>query len=325
MSNITQLFPPCPKFTEKDIPDQTGKVHIVTGGTSGVGFELAKILYQKNATVYIAARSAEKIDSAISAIRKENESSLGKLQPLLLDLADLSTIKPAAEQFMAQETRLDVLFHNAGVMGTAPEAMSSQGFELQLATNALGPFLLTRLLEPVILRTATSGRASPGSVRIVWVGSMLALGTPQGGVVWDAHTGQPRVHADMMSNYMQSKAGVTFLASEYAARLADHKVISTSLHPGMMKTELQRHMPAPVRGMMGVVFKGPAYGAYTELFAGVSPGVQIRDSGRYIIPWGRFGTVPEHMAPGLKGEHEGGAGTAKKFWDWCEERTEAYR
>ncbi|KAI1498029.1 hypothetical protein F5X99DRAFT_412492 [Biscogniauxia marginata] len=324
MSNMSQMFPPCPKFTEKDIPDQTGKVHIVTGGASGVGFELSRILYRKNATVYIAARSTEKINKAISTIKKEYGNSLGMLNSLLVDLADLTTIKPAAEQFMSREGRLDVLFHNAGVMGTAPETVSSQGFELQLATNVLGPFFLTRLLEPVILSTSKT-HVSPGSVRIVWVSSMLALGTPKGGVIWDPDTDQPLLYSDMMSNYMQSKAGVTFLASEYASKLRSHNIISTSLHPGMLKTELQRHMPAPMREVMGVVFKGPVYGAYTELFAGVSAEVQLKDSGRYIIPWGRFGSIPEHMAPGMKREHEGGTGMAKRLFEWCEETTKEYR
>ncbi|KAI1139305.1 NAD(P)-binding protein [Hypoxylon sp. FL0543] len=324
MSQFSQLFPPRPKFTDKNVPDQNGKVFIVTGGASGVGFEVSRILYEKNATVYIAARTASKIQNAIEDIKKLYPGSRGRLEALVLDLANLETIKPAVENFISKEQRLDVLFNNAAVMGTSPEDKSAQGYELQMGTNALGPFLLTRLLEPILLRTAAQEN-SPGHVRIVWVGSMLDIGTPKGGVVWDSQTGEPLVHSAMMANYMQSKAGITFLAHEYAKRLGGKGIISTSLHPGMMKTELQRHMPAPVRTAMGVVFKGPVYGAYTELYAGFSPEITSKENGRYIIPWGRLGSVPEHMAGGMRSRDEGGTGSSERFWDWCETVTSSYR
>ncbi|KAI1372083.1 NAD(P)-binding protein [Hypoxylon crocopeplum] len=305
MSQFSQLFPPCPKFTDKDVPDQSGKVFIVTGGASGVGFELSKILYEKNATVYIATRTAAKIHDAIKDIKGQYPASRGKLESLILDLENLDTIKTAVDSFTSKEQRLDVLFNNAG------------GYELQLGTNVLGPFLLTKLLEPILLSTAAH-YPSPGSVRIVWVSSMLDVGTPKGGIVWDSQTDGPSLHPDMMANYMQSKAGVTFLGYEYAKRLGDKGIISTSLHPGMMKTELQRNMPAPMHTVMGVVFKGPIYGAYTELFAGFSPEIQSKDNGSYIIPWGRLGSVPEHMAPAMRSKEQGGTGLSEKFWDWCE-------
>ncbi|RYP57980.1 hypothetical protein DL770_010530 [Monosporascus sp. CRB-9-2] len=224
MSTASQMFPPCPKFTDKDVPDQTGKVHIVTGGASGIGFELARILYQKNATVYIAARSEDRITSAIKTIQEKCQNSKGRLEAMALDLSDLTTIKPAVAKFMAKDERLDVLFHNAGVMATPVESKSAQGHELQMATNALGPFLLTKLLEPVLLHTAK--HSSSGSTRIVWVASIMALGTPKGGIVWDTAAGQPSLLSDSFANYMQSKAGVIFLAHEYAKQLKKTGIIS---------------------------------------------------------------------------------------------------
>ncbi|KAI1412091.1 NAD(P)-binding protein [Hypoxylon sp. FL1857] len=324
MSQFSQLFPPCAKFTDKDVPDQSGKVFIVTGGAAGVGFEVSRILYEKNATVYIAARTASKIQSVISNIRNQCPNSKGRLEPLILDLANLETIKHAVEDFISKEQRLDVLFNNAGVMGTNPNEKSAQGHELQMGTNAVGPFLLTRLLEPILLRTAAQ-EGSSRSVRIVWVSSMLDFGTPKGGVVWDSQTDAPVLHSDMMANYMQSKAGLTFLGHEFAKRLGDKGIISTSLHPGILKTELQRNMPVPMRAAIGVVFKGPIYGAYTELYAGFSPDITSKDNGRYIIPWGRLGSVPEHMAGGMRSIGEGGTSSSEKFWDWCEAITSSYR
>lgn len=121
MSQFSQLFPPCAKFTDEDVPDQSGKVFVVTGGATGVGFEVSRILYEKNATVYIATRTASKIRNAIDNIKKQCPASRGRLEAMVLDLANLETIKPAVESFVSKEQRLDVLFNNAGVMGTGPD------------------------------------------------------------------------------------------------------------------------------------------------------------------------------------------------------------
>lgn len=95
-------------------------------GATGTGLELTKMLYAKNGTVYIATRSLQKIQTAIETIRDLHPSSQGQLHALVLDLADLRSIKPAAMKFRSQEERLDVLFHNAGVMGTSTDAKSAQ-------------------------------------------------------------------------------------------------------------------------------------------------------------------------------------------------------
>ena len=123
---LSAVFPPAPTFTDANLPSLTGKVYIITGAASGVGFELAKILYLKGGTVYIAARSAARCSGAIKQIleqtsnsgssKKEKEYAKGKLESMVVDLSDLTTVKPAVEQFLKSETRLDVLVHNAGVM-----------------------------------------------------------------------------------------------------------------------------------------------------------------------------------------------------------------
>jgi retinol dehydrogenase-12 len=100
------------------------QVYIITGAASGVGIELAKILYSKNATVYIGARAEKRAQGAITAIKSEIRSSSGLLRSFVVDLANLSTIKPAVEKFNAEEARLDVLFQNAAVM-TPPAGSKS--------------------------------------------------------------------------------------------------------------------------------------------------------------------------------------------------------
>jgi len=118
-STFSALFPPAPSFTDKDLPSLAGKVFIITGAASGVGFELAKMLYSAGGTVYIAARSVSRCEGAIEKITVQTTSgkkAAGKLKPMILDLADLSTVKTAVDEFLRQETRLDVLVNNAGVM-----------------------------------------------------------------------------------------------------------------------------------------------------------------------------------------------------------------
>lgn len=128
----SQLFPPKPTFTEENLPDQTGKIVIVTGGNSGVGFELVKILYTKGAKVYMAARIEAKAREAIDSIVKTTagKEGLGEIKYLHLDLADLATIKKSAVEFSAQEKKLDILWNNAGVAAMPAHLKTEQGYEM---------------------------------------------------------------------------------------------------------------------------------------------------------------------------------------------------
>lgn len=186
------FFLPAPTLTEQNLPDQTGRVFIVTGGYAGVGKELAGILYQKNGTVYIAGRSSEKGVAAITAIKEAHPSADGRLEFLHVDLADLSSIKESVSTFTKREQRLDVLTNNAGVMTPPPGSLSEQGHELQMGTNCLGPFLFTSLLTPLLEKTAAS--STPGSVRVTWAASLATLAAPTGGVEFESSSGNPKVH-----------------------------------------------------------------------------------------------------------------------------------
>lgn len=114
-----QLFPWNTCFTEKDVPDLTGKVVIVTGSNSGIGYEHVKMLYEHSATVYMATRSAAKADAAIAKIKAQHPESRGRLEFLSLDLSRFGTIKASADTFLGSEDRLDVLVQNAGIMQPA--------------------------------------------------------------------------------------------------------------------------------------------------------------------------------------------------------------
>ena len=230
---FSQVFPPAPTLTEANLPSQKGKVFIVTGGYSGVGQGLAGILYGAGGNVYIAGRSREKAEAAIKEIKNTTataDSSNGKLEFLDVDLSDLASIKPAAEAFGAKESKLDVLFNNAAVSLTPATAKSAQGHEMILATNCLGPLLLTQCLLPYLKVAAET--SSPGSVRVVWSSSQVVDFAPTGGIKMSEIENTP---SDDTKRYMNSKTGNWFLASEYARRTAiENRILSITQNPGAL-------------------------------------------------------------------------------------------
>ncbi|KAG0650273.1 Short-chain dehydrogenase reductase [Hyphodiscus hymeniophilus] len=322
MSQIwSQFYPPKPTLTEKNLLDQSGKVFIVTGGYAGVGAEMVKILYEKNAVVYIAGRNASKADIAIKKILSTVPKSTGRLEFLQLDLDDFTQIKPAAEKFLAQEKRLDVLWNNAGVMNPPEGSKNKQGFEQQLATNCMSAWMFASLLRPLLVSTA---QISPrGSVRVTFTGSLMAeLGAPKGGVnLEDPNFTQGGGKSQL---YGQSKAGNILIASEFAKRVKDDGIIVLSLNPGNLKSELQRYAGKVANTFNKILLHDPIYGAYTELFAGLSPNITIADSGKYVIPWGRFADLKKDLEASIKTKAEGGTGVAADFWVWIEDQTRQY-
>ncbi|CAO2653224.1 Nn.00g026350.m01.CDS01 [Neocucurbitaria sp. VM-36] len=339
MSTTSQICPPTPSFTESSLVDLSQKVYIITGATSGVGLSLAKILFNLHATVYIGARSLEKFNATTTILQKDCPDSKGRLKPFIADMADLSTIKPSVETFIKEEWRLDVLFLNAGVMTPPAGSKTKDGYDLELGTNCLAPFLLASLLLPLLSTTASHFCHPNPSIRVVWVSSLLNLGTPKGGVQFDPTTGAPK-QLKAMENYMQSKAGVYLLATEFAKRLYTRSVkrveemeahtLSNSnpsgvqhvaMNPGFVRTSLQRSIPAPMRTIMSTVFKGPEYGAYTELYAGLGPDVR---SGDFVIPWGRKGDVSAHIKESTVGK-EGQDSVSVRFYEWCEEQIQSFK
>ena len=140
--------------------------------------------------VYIAGRSEANAQSAILKIKIISTTSPGELGFLLLALDDLAIIKPAVEAFTARESKLDVLFNNAGVALPPLGSVSAQGHELQMATNCLGHYLLTQLLLPILLKTAES--TSAGAVRVIWTSSIsVDLSAPKCGIIISDLTNPP--------------------------------------------------------------------------------------------------------------------------------------
>lgn len=171
----------------------------------------------------MAARSSAKATSTINGIVAANPHSSGTLVYLHLDLDDLSGIKKSADEFLSKEQRLDVLWNNAGLMIPPKGTTTKQGYEKQLGTNALAPFLFTKLLTPILLSTARV--APPGSVRVIWLSSVMAENlAPNGGV--DMNNLDYKMEKYAMQKYAVSKAANTLYSAEFARRYGDNGLIS---------------------------------------------------------------------------------------------------
>jgi NAD(P)-dependent dehydrogenase (short-subunit alcohol dehydrogenase family) len=316
---FSQLFPPSPSLTERNLPSQKGKVFIVTGGASGIGRELASILFQAGGKVYIAGRSEVNAKQCIEDINLSinDTSSAGQLEYLPLDLADLKSIRSSAEAFKNKESKLDVLWNNAGISLPPTGIVSKQGHELQMGTNCLGPFLFTQLLLP-LLKTAAQG-SPQGSVRVVWTSSLMVdLSAPKGGMVMADLASPPH---DKTKNYTASKTGNWFLASELAREVGQYGILSLTQNPGSLSTNLLRNAKWVKLASSPLLYHAKM-GAYTELWAGLSSELTIGMNGGYVIPWGKVHPSPrEDLLDALKSVEEGGTGQAGEFWKWCEEQT----
>lgn len=157
-------------------------------------------------------------------LKSSHPNSKGELEYLKLDLGDLTTIKGSAEEFLKKEKRLDVLFNNAGVMVPPQGSVTKQGYELQIGTNNVAPFLFTKFLTPLLVETAKT--AEKGSVRVVWVSSSAAeRSSPQGGVEMD-NLRYEREDKGPWHKYGVSKAGNILHSSEYAKRFGGEGILS---------------------------------------------------------------------------------------------------
>ncbi|KAH6912848.1 hypothetical protein BKA70DRAFT_1265223 [Coprinopsis sp. MPI-PUGE-AT-0042] len=304
-SFISQAFPPASKFSVNDIPDLTGKVAIVTGANSGVGKETAKALLAKNAKVYVAARSQEKAQDAIRDLKGQTGKDAIWLK---LDLADLKSIKSAAEEFSSKEKELHMLYNNAGVMHPPRDQVTAQNYDLQFGTNVLGHFYFTKLLMPVLVSTAKS--TPNGRTRVVHTSSSASL---RGNLNFDTFKDGPaRRKTFIFALYAQSKLGNVVLANEFAKRYGHEGVISSSCNPGNLDSELWRHLNPVIRPVARLFFYPSTMGALTQLWAGTSE-AGLDFNGKYLIPWARVGK-PNPLALDEK--------LGADLWKWLEEQVE---
>ncbi|KAJ6490453.1 NAD-P-binding protein [Mycena vulgaris] len=296
------MFPPKAKWSASQIPDLSGKVVLVTGGSGGIGKETAKILLGKNAHVYIAARNATTGEQAV----KELTKATGKTPVFLkVDLADLKSIKAAVQEFRSKETKLDILFNNGGVMFPPLEKTTVDGYDLQFGTNVLGHFYLTKLLLPELFAGAQS--SPDGKARVVNTSSMGHMLMP--GLDFDTFKDGPaRKKSDPKKLYGQSKFANVVFSNELARRYADRGIVSIALHPGNIKTDLSRHSSRVEQALTGWMLYPISLGVLTQLYAGTTAEA-LQYNGKYLIPWARVGKPHPDTD---------NAEQAAKLWDWLD-------
>ncbi len=258
------------QWTAADMPDQTGRVAIVTGANSGIGYETARALAAHNAHVVLACRSLDKAEGAKARLLKEMPEASLHVMPL--DLSSLASVRAFAGAFLAAYDRLDLLINNAGVM-VPPLTKTEDGFELQFGTNHLGHFALTGLLLPLINHTPHA--------RIVTVSSTAHK---MGKIDFDNLNAEKSY--SKWPFYGQSKLANLLFTYELQRRLAQagETTLAVAAHPGWTATNLQQHT-GQVQFLNRFFAMTPEQGALPTLFAATAPDVS---GGAYFGPDGFF-------------------------------------
>lgn len=236
------------------------------------------------------ARSEEKTRKAIESIKTATPRSTGEMIFLRLDLADLPSVKTSAEEFLRREKKLDVLFNSAGVGFPEKGSKTQQGLDLQLGVNCLGPFVFTKHLTSRLISAAKTSQ--PGATRVVWVASSASEAiTPK--AMMEA---LPQIeNKSTATQYFVSKLGNFLHSSEFAARHKSDGVVSVSLNPGNLDTELWRTQGTLTAWVLRhTVLYDSIFGAYTILFAGFSPEVTLEKSGSYG-EWSKTYTLYQNL------------------------------
>lgn len=295
-------------WTLKDIPEQSGKVIVITGANVGLGYEAAKALVEKGAEVVLAVRTVSKGNDAEAKIRESVPNGL--VHVMELDLSNLASVKSFAENFKARFNRLDVLMNNAGVMAM-PEMKTKDGFELQFGTNHLGHFALTGQLMDILLKTPNS--------RVVNVSSLAA---ENGAIHYDDIMFEQDYQR--FGAYGQSKLANLLFTLGLQGRLdkVGASTISVAAHPGVANTELIRGMMGrfsfirkPLQWLFGLFVQSSDQGAYSQIRAAVDPSVQAGD---YYGPEGgmKGDAVKISMPPSVHTED------IDKLWQLSEDLTQ---
>ena len=262
------------QWSDREIPDQSGRVVVITGANTGLGLETARMLAVRGATVVMAVRDPEKGARAATLID-------GNVTVQALDLASLDSIRSAAADLRAAHPRIDVLINNAGVMYT-PKQVTPDGFEMQFGTNHLGHFALTGLLLGQLLPVAGS--------RIVTVSSV-------------GHRIRAAIHSDdlqwersysRVAAYGQAKLANLMFTYELQRRLESYgTTVAVAAHPGVSNTDLTRNVPAalrvPLTWLAPLITQTPEMGALPTLRAATDPQV----------------LGGEYYGPGNRGENRG--------------------
>ena len=294
------------KWTAADVPDQSGRVAIVTGANSGLGFDTAAVLAGKGAHVVLAVRNLDKGNQAADRIKTKSPDAVIAVQEL--DLTSLESVRKAADELRSTHPRIDLLINNAGVMYVPTRETTQDGFEMQFGTNHLGHFALTGQLLDNILPVEGS--------RVVTVSSF-------------GHRILARIHFDdlqlerkynRVEAYGQSKLANLLFTYELQRRfkLKGDPTVALAAHPGFADTELMRHLPGFIPDFFWRPFAQPTdMGALPTLRAATDPGAQ---GGQYYGPDG-IGEVQGSPKAVESSKQSHDADLQRRLWTVSEELT----
>jgi len=295
------------KWTIQNIPDLAGKVIVVTGANSGIGYEAAKEFARKGARTILACRNLDSAQASMDKILTEIPDA--QVQIMHLDLGSLSSVRAFAAAFRANHDRLDVLLNNAGIM-MVPYGTTDDGFERQFGVNHLGHFALTGLI--IDLLNATLGS------RVVNISSN---GHKSGEMDFENLMFEEGRDYSPVRAYSRSKLANLLFTYELQRRLdaTGAETIATAAHPGGSNTNLADHLPLvkQLRPVMGLMLQSAAMGALPSLRAAVDPAAK---GGDYFGPggFGEFGGYPVLVQSNGASHHQA---DAKKLWELSENLT----
>lgn len=243
----------------------TDCVALITGANTGIGLVTARALARQGAQLFITCRNAEIAHSALQQIH--TDSGNARVESLVMDLADFTSVRACAQAFLARDLPLHLLVNNAGLAGG--RGLTASGFELAFGVNHMGHFLFTQLLQERIRASAPA--------RIVTVASRAHFRAT--GLDWDALRQRTRSRTGL-KEYSNSKLANVLFSAELGRRLAGSGVNTYALHPGVVASDVWRSVPWPIRPLMKLRMLTPEEGAKTSLYCATAAKVAT-DSGLY--------------------------------------------
>ncbi|XP_074574201.1 short-chain dehydrogenase TIC 32 B, chloroplastic-like [Curcuma longa] len=285
--------------------DASALTVVITGGSSGIGAETARVLALRGAHVIIGARNLEAANAVKQSILESTPSA--RIDIIQIELSSLKSVRAFADKFLAMDLPINILINNAGVM-YCPFQLSEDGIEMQFATNHLGHFLLTNLLLDKLKSTAEKTGIEG---RIVNLSSIAHIGPYSEGIMFDK-LNDKKAYNDK-SAYGQSKLANILHSNELARRLKEEgaNVTANSVHPGLIRTNLGRHAPVfltVLRTVTCILWKSIPQGAATTCYVALHPSLK-GVSGKYFAD-------SNEEKPTAKARD---AALAKKLWDFSQE------
>lgn len=320
------LRPNKPTFLPDNYPDLTGKTALVTGSNRGIGLHVCKLLYSKNCNVISVVRDKLKGEVARNEILNEYPDSKGTVEIVSgCDYLDLTLIKEVGTKIkeILKNRPLNIIIHNAGLVLAHNDktASSKQEIEAMFQANVMGPQLLQSFLDPLFLKKDSDLK------RIVWVSSLAHVMVPsEYGIHWDDLgfiKTEKHLRPSVMTLYGQSKAGNILQAHAWASKnqdiVDDINCVSVSCYPGNFNTNPTGYYSYLTSKIISMICYSTVHGAYSELYAALSPDLKRDHQGSYVVPFGEIQQPREDLQAAMKN------GTDLKFWNLVDEMLSDYK